>query len=111
MRMVMIFLLLTGFAPWVSAGFSVIEIDFLEKSGLQFNGAGPLLMQVDEARNRLVTANTLSSSVSVIDCETGDVVNIRVPLRRCALRFGKCVVLPEGTVRRRSLLDHERHDG
>ena len=78
MRRVMIFLLLTGFAVRVSAGFSVTEIDFLEKSGLQFNGAGPLLMQVDEARNRLVTANTLSSSVSVIDCETGDVVNIPI---------------------------------
>ena len=78
MRRVMIFLLLTGFAVRVSAGFSVTEIDFLEESGLEFNGAGPLLMQVDEVRNRLVTVNTLSSSVSVIDCETGDVVNIPI---------------------------------
>jgi YVTN family beta-propeller protein len=74
----MIFLLLTGFAVRASADYSVTEVDFLEKSGLQFNGAGPLLIQVDEARNRLVTANTLSSSVSVIDCATGEVVNIPI---------------------------------
>ncbi len=78
MRRVMIFLLLMPFAVWASAEISVTEIDFLEKSGLEFNGAGPLLMQVDEARNRLVTVNTLSSSVSVIDCATGDVVNIPI---------------------------------
>jgi DNA-binding beta-propeller fold protein YncE len=78
MRKVVIFLLLMGLAARASAGYSVTEIDFLEKSGLEFNGAGPLLMQVDETRNRLVTANTLSSSVSVIDCETGDVVNIPI---------------------------------
>ncbi len=78
MRKEMIILLLVGFAVWASADYSVTEIDFLEKSGLEFNGAGPLLIQVDEARNRLVTANTLSSSVSVIDCATGEVVNIPI---------------------------------
>ena len=70
MRKVMISLLVMGFAAWASGDYSVTEIDFLEKSGLDFNGAGPLLMQVDQARNRLVTVNTLSSSVSVIDCAT-----------------------------------------
>jgi hypothetical protein len=74
----MVFLLLMGLAAWASGDYSVTEIDFLEKSGLEFNGAGPLLMQVDEARNRLVTVNTLSSSVSVIDCATGEVVNIPI---------------------------------
>ena len=78
MQKVMIFLLLMASAIRASADYSVTEIDFLEKSGLEFNGAGPLLIQIDEARNRLVTANTLSSSVSVIDCETGDVVNIPI---------------------------------
>jgi YVTN family beta-propeller protein len=78
MRKVMISLLLVGLAVPASADNSVTEIDFLEKSGLEFNGAGPLLMQVDAARNRLVTVNTLSSSVSVIDCATGEVVNIPI---------------------------------
>jgi len=78
MRKVTIFLLLIAFAAPARADYSVTEIDFLAKSGLEFNGAGPLLIQVDEARNRVVTANTLSSSVSVIDCETGDVVNIPI---------------------------------
>jgi YVTN family beta-propeller protein len=78
MRKGMIFLLLMAFAIPASADSSVTEINFLEISGLEFNGAGPLLMQVDVARNRLVTVNTLSSSVSVIDCTTGIVVNIPV---------------------------------
>jgi YVTN family beta-propeller protein len=60
------------------AQYSVTEIDLLGMSGLQFNGAGPLLIEVDEARNRLVAANTISSSVSVIDCATGEVVNIPI---------------------------------
>jgi YVTN family beta-propeller protein len=74
----MVFLLLMAVPVCASAEYSVTEIDFLEKSGLEFNGAGPLLVQVDEARNRLITANTLSSSVSVIDCATGEVVNIPI---------------------------------
>ncbi len=78
MRKVTIFLLLVGLAVAASAEYSVTELDFLEKSGLQFNGAGPLLVQIDVPRNRLVTANTLSSSVSVIDCETGKVINIPI---------------------------------
>ncbi len=59
-----------------SAGVSVRTVDFLERIGTGVNGAGPLLIQVDEPRNRLVAANTLSSSLSVIDCATGSVVNI-----------------------------------
>ena len=78
MRRATIFLLLIGSAVWASAGLSVTEIDLLEQSGLQFNGAGPLLVQVDVTRNRLVAANTLSSSVSVIDCSSGEVVNIPI---------------------------------
>ncbi|MCW8984009.1 MAG: hypothetical protein OQK55_01600 [Thermoanaerobaculales bacterium] len=78
MRKVMIFLLLVCVAVPASAEYTVTEIGFLEESGLQFNGAGPLLIEVDEARNRLVSANTLSSSVSVIDCATGKVVNIPI---------------------------------
>jgi YVTN family beta-propeller protein len=96
MRKLMIFLLLAGCAISASADYSVAEIDFLEKSGLEFNGAGPLLMQVDEARNRLVTANTLSSSVSVIDCATGEVVNI--PIAGRAFQHLKSEALTISTV-------------
>ena len=97
MRKVMIFLLLMASAIRASADYSVTEIDFLEKSGLEFNGAGPLLMQVDEARNRLVTVNTLSSSVSVIDCATGTVVNIPIAGRAFQHLKSECLTINAAT--------------
>jgi DNA-binding beta-propeller fold protein YncE len=78
MRNTTIPLLLVGCAIWAGAESPVIEIDLLGQAGLEINGAGPLLIEIDEARNRLITANTLSSSVSVIDGETGAVVNIPI---------------------------------
>ncbi|MEJ2582534.1 MAG: hypothetical protein P8127_13010 [Acidobacteriota bacterium] len=71
-------LLLIWLAIPASAEISVTEVDFLETLGLEFNGAGPLLIEVDEGRNRLITANTISASVSVIDCASGTVVNIPI---------------------------------
>ena len=40
MRKAVIFLLLMGLAPWAGADYSVTEINFLGRSGLEFNGAG-----------------------------------------------------------------------
>lgn len=60
------------------AQVSVRTVDFLETRGFSVNGAGPVLVRMDEARNRLIVANTLSSSVTVIDCETGTADNIPV---------------------------------
>jgi len=77
-RKAMIIVLLVACAIPATAEYSVTEIDLLGMSGLQFNGAGPLLIEIDEARNRLVTANTISSSVSLIDCATREVVNIPI---------------------------------
>ena len=54
----------------------VARIDLLEGSGLEVNGAGPVLVAMDAPRGRLVVANTLSSSISLVDCESGTVVNI-----------------------------------
>jgi DNA-binding beta-propeller fold protein YncE len=99
MRKAMVFLLLMALAVRASAGSSVTEIDFLEKSGLEFNGAGPLLVQVDEARNRLVTVNTLSSSVSVIDCATGEVVNIPIAGRAFQHLKSESLTIGEATGR------------
>jgi YVTN family beta-propeller protein len=61
-----------------AAQVSVRTVDFLKGSGMPVNGAGPLLLKMDEARNRLIVANTLSSSVSIIDCDTRNVDNIPV---------------------------------
>ena len=99
MRRAMVFLLLMASASLAGADYAVTEIDFLEKAGLQFNGAGPLLVLVDEARNRLVTVNTLSSSISVIDGATGDVVNIPIAGRAFQHLKSECLTISEATGR------------
>lgn len=55
---------------------SVTKVDFLEDLGIEVNAAGPLLLRMDEARNRLIVANTLSSSLTIIDCEANSPMNI-----------------------------------
>jgi sugar lactone lactonase YvrE len=45
---------------------------------MRVNAAGPFLLRVDEARNRLVAANTLSSSITIIDCSDESVRNIPI---------------------------------
>jgi YVTN family beta-propeller protein len=60
----------------LAARISVTTIDFLKDRGLRVNGAGPLLMKLDSFRSRLIVANALSSSVSVIDCKSRAVENI-----------------------------------
>ncbi len=75
-RALVLFIMLVG--SQAVAQVSVRTVDFLERPRLSVNGAGPLLLRMDEARNRLIVANTLSSSVTVIDCETRTVDNIAV---------------------------------
>jgi DNA-binding beta-propeller fold protein YncE len=69
-------LLLT--AAGAETDVSVRTIDIPGDMGLEVNAAGPVLVHMDTPRGRLVVANTLSSSVSIIDCATGAVVNIPV---------------------------------
>ena len=59
----------------------VTKVDLLAPMGLQVNAAGPLLIRMDAERNRLVMANTLTSSVSFIDCQSRAVRNIQVRTR------------------------------
>lgn len=54
----------------------VTTVDFLNAAGVDINAAGPLLVRLDAARNRLIVANTLTSSLSVVDCATASVRNI-----------------------------------
>lgn len=56
--------------------FTVTKVDFAADHGTPVNAAGSFLLRLDEARGRLVAANTLSSSISIIECATGKVVNI-----------------------------------
>ncbi|MFQ6103279.1 MAG: YncE family protein [Candidatus Glassbacteria bacterium] len=71
----LLILILCGAAP-AQAEVSVTTVDFLEKAGFEFNAAGPLLLCMDPGHNRLVVSNTLSSSLSVIDCTSESVQNI-----------------------------------
>jgi YVTN family beta-propeller protein len=59
-----------------NAKTTVRTVDFLGVPGVTVNAAGPVLVQMDEARNRLIVANTLTSSLSIIDCSDHSVENI-----------------------------------
>jgi DNA-binding beta-propeller fold protein YncE len=77
------------------AALSVTTVDFLTSAKIAANGAGPLLVKMDAFRNRLIVANTFSSSVSIIDCGNHSVENIAVEgralqhLKAEALTFSK----------------------
>ncbi len=64
-------------------GWKVREVNLLSRMGLRFNGAGPLLVRADPPRNRVVLAETLTSSVTLVDGRLDRVTNIptgrRVP--------------------------------
>ncbi len=82
-----ILLLLVGYPRYAYSQYKITEVDFLEKPGLNINGTGPVLIIADSKRNKVITANTLSSSVSVIDGKTNKVKNI--PLEGRALQHLK----------------------
>ncbi len=67
----------------ISAGETVIEVDFLAEVGQEVNGAGPVLLRIDHHRHRLISVNTLSSSVTVIDLSSGRMTNIPIEGRAC----------------------------
>ena len=69
-------LLLALFAFEPAMANEVTTVDFLKSVGVDVNAAGPCLLVMDESRNRLVAANTLTSSLSVIDGSNHSVVNI-----------------------------------
>ncbi len=73
-----------AFAPAsgaLGAAYEVKKVDLLAPLGLRVNGAGPLLVRMDPPRDRLVLANTLTSSVTLIDCRSRSVRNIPVGSR------------------------------
>jgi len=83
----LLFLVLILVTTHIRADVSVTMVDFLKEAGVTINAAGPLLVQMDNDRNRLIVANTLSSSLSIIDCHTHSVENI--PLEGRALQHLK----------------------
>ena len=71
----------------LDADVRVTKVDFLDGIGVDVNAAGPVFVQMDHARRRLIAANTLTSSISLIDCTTRAVTNI--PLGGRALQHLK----------------------
>ncbi|MEJ2719530.1 MAG: hypothetical protein P8181_00120, partial [bacterium] len=82
----LVILMLCAAIP-VQAERSARTIDFLDVLGVEVNAAGPLLVRMDTARNRLIVANTLSSSLTFIGCSDHSVTN--VPLGGRALQHLK----------------------
>jgi DNA-binding beta-propeller fold protein YncE len=85
--MIVIFVISILMICFCPAGAAVTTVDFLEERGTAVNAAGPLLVQMDVDRNRLIVANTLTSAVSIIDCSDHSVTNI--PLGGRALQHLK----------------------
>lgn len=89
-----LFILILLFPVFVHAKVSVTPIDFLEQLGVDVNAAGPLWVQMDTERGRIIVANTLSSSLTLIDGETHAVTNI--PLSGRALQHLKAEAMTYG---------------
>jgi DNA-binding beta-propeller fold protein YncE len=86
----------TALAVWMvitgaRAELTVTEIDLAARAGFEVNGIGPMLVLADADRNRVVVANTLSSSVTIIDGETDAVTS--VPVGRRGLQHLKAAAL------------------
>jgi DNA-binding beta-propeller fold protein YncE len=80
-----------------AADVSVTTIDFLKEANLAVNAAGPVLVRIDVFRNRLVAANTLSSSLSFIDCRDHSVLNVPVGGRAVQHLKGEALTLRKKT--------------
>ncbi len=78
MKRAITLMLVLAFAvsSYAGTGVSVRTVDFLKVPGVNVNAAGPVLLLMDERRNRLIAANTISSSMTVLDCGTNEVDNI-----------------------------------
>lgn len=81
------FALILIFRSLAFAGYAVKTVDLSSSSGLSCNAGGPILVRCDTMRNRVLVANTLSSSFTIIDGRTHLVRNI--PLAGRALQHLK----------------------
>ncbi|MFH1049398.1 MAG: hypothetical protein V1779_00545 [bacterium] len=62
----------------LNAQYRFRTVDLLKNLKMKYNAAGPVLLAVDEVKNKIFVANSLSSSVSIIDGKTNKVDNIPV---------------------------------
>jgi len=76
---------------------TVTTVDFLAERGLAVNAAGPLLLRMDDERNRLIVPNTLTSSLTIIDGHTHSVDNIPLAGRALQHLKAECLTLRRQT--------------
>lgn len=94
-RFIILIVLVFGCFFVLNADYKVQTVDFLSRYGMTVNGAGPLLVQTDTERNRIILVNTNTSSISIINGTDYSVTNIpvksRVPqyLKSAALAINK----------------------
>jgi DNA-binding beta-propeller fold protein YncE len=69
------------FIRYTHADYRVKRVDFLAEHGLGVNAAGPLMVTIDETRDRIILVNTNTSSISLIDGKSHAVTNIPVKNR------------------------------
>ncbi|MBN2433303.1 MAG: hypothetical protein JXQ27_17665 [Acidobacteria bacterium] len=82
-KQITVLAIVLGLVGFGRAEYPVKIIDLLQIQGVEVNGAGPLLVREDPARQRVVLINTYTSAVSLIDTRDHTVRNIpladRVP--------------------------------
>lgn len=87
----LVVVVLLGLAIPARPDVSVTTVDLLATMGLRVNAAGPILVAADDVRHRLVVANSLTSTISIIDGATNAVRNI--PTGRRGLQHLKAEAL------------------
>ncbi len=76
---IMFLILITAFTfSTLNAQYRFRTVDLLKSLRMKYNAAGPVLLAVDEQKNKIYVANSLSSSVSIIDGKTNKVDNIPI---------------------------------
>lgn len=70
--------ILTLILPHHTYTTNVKTIDLLDTVNLDVNAAGPFILRMDNGRSRLIAANTLTSSLTMINCRDQRVKNIPI---------------------------------
>lgn len=70
-------------------------VDFIKPLNLNYNSSGALLLKADNVRNCVISINTLSSTISIIDGFTDEVLNIPTGIRGYQHLKNEAVVINE----------------
>ncbi|ROL62497.1 hypothetical protein D9V86_00420 [Bacteroidetes/Chlorobi group bacterium ChocPot_Mid] len=77
-KLLLTLVVLSFVISYVNAQYRVKTFDLLGNYRMRTNAAGPVLLAVDEMQNKIYVANTLSSSISIIDGRSNRVENFPI---------------------------------